>query len=115
MFRGQIYSCTRCASCVAVCPTYLVTGEEALSARGRVSLIEAVLDGRLGLTRGLAERLSKCLECGACATSCPSGIDVPGAIHALRMELAQRGDSRFARSAARILGGLRPGAGQLLL
>lgn len=115
MFRDQVYSCTRCASCVAVCPTYLATGEEALSARGRISLIEAVLDGRLGLTRGLAERLSKCLECGACATSCPSGIDVPGAIHAMRVELARNGSNRLARGAARTLGGLKPGTGQWLL
>lgn len=114
-FRSQVYCCTRCASCLAVCPTYLATGEEALSARGRISLVEAVLDGRLGLTRGLAERLSKCLQCGVCAASCPSGIDVPGAVRAMRAKLALNGDHRMVHGAMRSLAGKKPGTRQRLL
>ncbi|MHB1325352.1 MAG: 4Fe-4S dicluster domain-containing protein [Thermoleophilia bacterium] len=90
--RTQVYSCSRCEGCLAVCPTYRATGEEALSARGRTALIEAVLDGKLGLTRGLAERLSKCLECGACAASCPTAAStLVKPSWAMRQELRRAG------------------------
>jgi len=87
-YRNQTYSCTRCAVCAAVCPTYLSTGEEPLSARGRLSLIEAVLDGRQDLSRGLSQHLSQCLLCGACADACPAGINIPEIILAARECLA---------------------------
>lgn len=77
--------------------------------------MKAVLDGRLGLTRVLSVRLSKCLECGACAVACPSGIDVPGAIRAMRTELARAEDHRLAHSAARSFAGFKPGVAQRLL
>ncbi len=102
-YRTQVYSCTMCAACLPVCPTYKATGEESLSARGRVSLMEAVLDGELGLTHGFAERLSKCLVCGACAAACPSGVDVPAAVLAARAELARAGNRRLTRAATRRL------------
>ncbi len=85
---AQVYSCTRCGACTAVCPTFAATGEEAISARGRMALIEMSLDGRLEMTAGPAGCLSKCLECGACTEVCPSGIDVNGAILAARTAAA---------------------------
>lgn len=80
--------CTRCGGCLEVCPSFQATGDEAQSARGRVTLLMALAQGRLGFTSGLARRLSTCLDCGACAGSCPAGVGLPEAIHAVRKELA---------------------------
>lgn len=71
------YRCTRCGICLEVCPTFIASGDESLSARGRISLAEALLEGRIGFTDGLADRLSRCLGCLACADICPSGVDPP--------------------------------------
>ncbi len=107
--RGQVYHCTRCAGCLPPCPTYAATGEEALSARGRLVLVEAVLEGKLGLTPGLERRLYECLLCGACAAACPSGVDVPEVILAMRAEVARPGNRRLTRAAARGLAGAGDG------
>ena len=99
--QARIDACTRCGNCVPVCPSFRATGDEALSARGRISLMEAVLEGSLGLTSGLSERLSLCLECGACTEVCPGGLDIPSLILAMRAELTGAGKNRLAIIAAR--------------
>ncbi|MHB1390272.1 MAG: (Fe-S)-binding protein [Thermoleophilia bacterium] len=100
----QVYRCTRCGSCLAVCPSYLATGDESLGARGRISLAEAAVDGRLGPSSGLADRLSRCLGCGACAAICPGGLDPSHIIRTLKGFLvSETGPWKMARAAARRL------------
>ncbi|MBE0428545.1 MAG: (Fe-S)-binding protein [Thermoleophilia bacterium] len=112
--EDQIRRCTRCGACLEACPSYQVSGDESLAARGRVSLLEAVLDDRLGLTRGLAGRFSRCLGCRACAGVCPSGIDPHRIIAAAKAFLAAEGGFwKLSRSATAALAGTggRPQAG----
>ncbi|MBF2734859.1 MAG: (Fe-S)-binding protein, partial [Betaproteobacteria bacterium AqS2] len=66
--------CVRCGLCVPRCPTWIASGNEANSPRGRIMLMEALArDGRL--PAGGARYLDACLECGLCEEVCPS--DVP--------------------------------------
>ena len=58
-------------------------------ARGRLALSEAVVEGRLGLTDGLMERVSKCLSCMACSESCPTGVDVVKLLTAVRSQVVE--------------------------
>src|SRR5438477_11311258 len=65
-----------------MCPTFLVTGEEIMSTRGRANAIRAALDRR-GLANGdplssleMESALSNCLCCKACTTECPSYVDM---------------------------------------
>ena len=83
-YRDEVSRCVRCGSCQAVCPTYAVTGDESMVARGKLSLIEAVLDGELELTANFKERMSKCTSCLGCVENCPSGIDPVEIINAAR-------------------------------
>ena len=53
--------------------TYLETGRERDSPRGRISLMRAIADGGLGATKGFADEMSYCLGCLACTTSMPAG------------------------------------------
>ena len=63
-----------------MCPSFMATREEAHSTRGRANALRLALAGQLG-TSGLAddavrEVLDLCLECRACKTECPVGVDV---------------------------------------
>ena len=68
-------SCVHCGFCIATCPTYLVTGDERESPRGRIYLIKDLLEtGRRPEAEDVAP-IDHCLSCLACMTTCPSGVD----------------------------------------
>jgi glycolate oxidase iron-sulfur subunit len=66
--------CVHCGLCLSSCPTYLETGDENDSPRGRIYLWRAVTDGRAELTPEVRHHLDLCLECLGCETACPSGV-----------------------------------------
>jgi glycolate oxidase iron-sulfur subunit len=65
----------RCGMCLPVCPTYKETFLETASPRGRVALIRKIEEGNLEQSEQLLEYLSLCLDCQACASACPSGVN----------------------------------------
>jgi len=82
-FIGNLEQCNGCGGCrkdaPTMCPTYLATGEEIMSTRGRANVIRAALDGGLdgGLnSAALEEALGNCLSCKACTTECPSNVNL---------------------------------------
>ena len=62
-----------------MCPSFMVTGDEEHSTRGRANLLRQALNGALPLEELTSERmrdaLDLCVECKACKTECPSGVD----------------------------------------
>jgi glycolate oxidase iron-sulfur subunit len=71
-----LLSCIRCGRCLPVCPTYQETQLETFSPRGRLNLMRAVEDGKIGLTSGVEDRLYHCLDCRSCNTVCPPGLPI---------------------------------------
>jgi Fe-S oxidoreductase len=63
-----------------MCPSYMVTREEAHSTRGRANTLRLAMAGQLGDAKlsdeGVHDVLDLCLECRACKSECPVGVDV---------------------------------------
>ena len=70
----QLAACNRCGLCQGVCPIYGETLLEGDVSRGKLALLNNLGQELLSETDAVAERLSRCLLCGACAHACPSGV-----------------------------------------
>jgi glycolate oxidase iron-sulfur subunit len=96
----RFLDCVHCGLCTAACPTYLETGNENDSPRGRIYLMRAVTDGRLPLTENVSRHLDLCLDCRSCETACPSGVQYGRLIEPFRVEMQQRIPSRSGEQVA---------------
>lgn len=92
--------CIHCGYCLPTCPTYLVLGNEMDSPRGRIYLIRAASEGRIGLTSRFVKHMNLCLLCRACETACPSGVKFGFLMEAARGQVERHyqyspGEGRF--------------------
>lgn len=69
--------CSRCGYCEQACPTYVATGDESKSPRGRNQLLRMMLEGKLSDPKAAEEAFATCLLCGACSTACYAHVSVP--------------------------------------
>jgi glycolate oxidase iron-sulfur subunit len=82
--------CVHCGLCTSSCPTYVELGTEMDSPRGRIYLMRAVTDGRLAADDPEVRRhLDLCLDCRACESACPSGVQYGQLIEPFRIHLAK--------------------------
>ena len=82
--------CVHCGFCLQACPTYLATGDEADSPRGRIVLMRALERGEIAPTdAGLLQHLDACLGCRGCEPVCPSGVGYGRGLEAARVMLAR--------------------------
>ncbi len=80
-----------CGLCLPTCPTFVETGRERYSPRGRIALMRAVADGELPVTRGFGEEMYDCLGCLACVSACPAGVDYALLLGVARAEVERTG------------------------
>lgn len=83
----KFLDCVHCGLCTSACPTYLETGDENNSPRGRIYLMRAVTDGRMELTPTVQRHLDLCLDCRSCETACPSGVQYGRLIEPFRVDM----------------------------
>lgn len=84
-----IYSCVHCGFCLQSCPTYLQTGLEAESPRGRIALMKGVSSSRISITEKVSNHWDLCIQCRACEAACPSGVPYGELIEAVSFQLAR--------------------------
>jgi len=91
--------CVHCGFCLPACPTYLATGDESDSPRGRIVLMRALERGELAADDpALREHLDACLGCRGCEPVCPAGVGYGRGLEAARKQLADaNGLPFFAR------------------
>lgn len=84
--------CIRCGFCLEACPTFVATGEETESPRGRIYLIRSAEAGKIDWE---AARLhvDRCMGCRACETACPSGVEYGAILELARERLETRKSS----------------------
>jgi glycolate oxidase iron-sulfur subunit len=71
----NLRKCVHCGFCTATCPTYVLLGDELDGPRGRIALIQAMLETGGAPAPETVKHVDRCLSCLACKTTCPSGVD----------------------------------------
>ena len=92
----QLLRCVHCGLCTSSCPTYLETGDENNGPRGRIQLIRMVADKQTELTGRMERHLELCLDCRACESACPSGVQYGRLIEPFRRAIEER-DTRVEK------------------
>ncbi len=93
--------CVHCGLCLNHCPTYRLWGLEADSPRGRIRQMQLVDQGRLALGDTFVHHMDTCLDCRACETACPSGVEYGKLIESTRGQIAQNYRRPFFSRVAR--------------
>lgn len=84
-FIGNLEQCNGCGGCrkdaPIMCPTFVATGDEIMSTRGRANIIRRSLELRGNghdplKSAELDAALSNCLSCKGCTPECPSNVNL---------------------------------------
>ena len=96
--------CIHCGLCLNNCPTYRLWHHEGDSPRGRIRQMILVDNGELPLSEVFVSHIDKCLDCRACETACPSGVEYGKLVEHARARIASEYKrplfARFARNIA---------------
>jgi len=74
-FELTTHACAKCGNCIAVCPAYLVTGNEAMTAKGKIALAKKLIEGK-PVTEEEAENVFMCMHCKACEEICQTNLEL---------------------------------------
>ncbi|MEQ1872391.1 MAG: (Fe-S)-binding protein [Ilumatobacteraceae bacterium] len=86
----ELGTCVSCGLCLPHCPTFRVTGEEALSPRGRIAAIRAVHHDDAPITDEFLSFMETCVQCRGCEPACPSGVPYGRLQEGVRETLAKQ-------------------------
>ncbi|MGC9349334.1 MAG: FAD-linked oxidase C-terminal domain-containing protein, partial [Anaerolineae bacterium] len=106
-YRELLEKCVHCGLCLETCPTYAIFGTEMDAPRGRIALMRAAVDGKISHEEFLstfAEHITLCLECRACESACPSGVEYGKLIEGARIALEDLRDPGLAERFVRWFG-----------
>ena len=87
----ELTSCVACGLCLPHCPTFVVTGQDTESPRGRIALMRAVQNEGAPLTAEVVRSMETCVQCRGCETACPSGVPFGHLMEGTRAVLAAEG------------------------
>ncbi|MCX5786800.1 MAG: (Fe-S)-binding protein [Elusimicrobia bacterium] len=95
--------CNKCGYCETVCPTYMLTGRETISARGRNQFVRLLVEGKAKNIGDAAEALSTCLLCGACTSACYAKVPTADIALEGRRSITGYGNNFFSKLAVETL------------
>lgn len=94
-YEADIGKCFSCGLCAAVCPAFSQSGEEGDCARGKISLLRALLEGKADAGE-IRRRLERCALCGRCSRICPARLPLERIFLAARFDLEPKASPRLA-------------------
>ncbi|MEM7198063.1 MAG: glycolate oxidase subunit GlcF [Pseudomonadota bacterium] len=80
-------TCVHCGMCAATCPSFLISGDERDSPRGRIYMIKSMMETAEIPGRDISLHLDRCLSCLNCMTTCPSDVNYMHLIDLARSEI----------------------------
>src|SRR5258708_40139144 len=83
----ELRACVHCGICTATCPTYTLLGDELDGPRGRIQLIQGMLESGAAPGAKVVTHIDRCLSCLACVSACPSGVNYPRLIDEARAHI----------------------------
>ena len=101
--------CIHCGLCLNACPTYRLWNLEADSPRGRIQQMFRVFQGESSgqsqpearFSQGFVDHINKCLDCRACETACPSGVEYGKLVDHARARIERRYERSWIAQVAR--------------
>ena len=101
----ELVACVACGLCLPHCPTFVVTGRDTESPRGRIALMRAVQNEGAPVTDDVIRSMETCVQCRGCETACPSAVPFGHLMEGTRAALADAGriTPRWQRLALRML------------
>ena len=106
----QLRTCIHCGFCTATCPTYVLLGDERDSPRGRIGLIQHMLESKAPPTKETVLHLDRCLSCLGCRSACPSGVDYAALIDVARAHIEKNYQRPLMERLFRVLRAVRADA-----
>jgi glycolate oxidase iron-sulfur subunit len=88
--RSLLSVCTHCGDCLEACPTYVVSGLETESPRGRISLLEFAQNSPGQDDATVSAHIDSCTGCLGCVTACPEDVRYDQVLPLARALTAQR-------------------------
>ena len=67
--------CVHCGMCNTTCPTFTLLGDELDGPRGRIYLIQDMLENERKPSANVVKHIDRCLSCYSCMTTCPSNVN----------------------------------------
>lgn len=107
----KLDDCVHCGLCLPKCPTYAQLGDENDSPRGRLQLMRGLAERRLEPGERIMLHLDRCLDCRACETACPSGVQyaaVLGAVRAIQPPSRRANRTLWGRVLDRVIYNVMP-------
>jgi glycolate oxidase iron-sulfur subunit len=86
----NLRNCVHCGICTATCPTYVLLGDERDGPRGRIVMMQQMLEENAAPSRETVLHVDRCLSCLACRTVCPSSVDYARLVDTARAHIEMR-------------------------
>ena len=102
--------CIHCGLCLNACPTYRLWNLEADSPRGRIHQMFHAFQGEIAgqvppsgaaLGSSFVDHIDKCLDCRACETACPSGVEYGKLVEYARARIEREDERSWVARATR--------------
>jgi len=87
---NEFDQCIKCGLCLATCPVCKALFLEKYTPRGKVQLAKRYAAGDLEISEHYRNIFARCLLCGACTVTCPSGVDQQKVFLAMREEIVKK-------------------------